>query len=295
MAAGDLLVRDGQIEWRGVLLGAGTPYKLKELSGWSDLPGMRGGSTDLTGYHGALAGQLHAESRRIVAELLLPASIPLELFPAATTELRRITAPAEQPAEEPLVIRLDGQRRQVLARVTKRALPTTREYALGWTAPSIEWEASDPRLHWLPQQTGSTPLATSSSTGLVFPLVFPLVFGTGPTGGSMTLPNSGNATAWPRFRLTGPLTGPTLSDLDTGARLRFDPTWTLPAGQQVDIHTRPGARGASFVGSGVSVSGRLFDRQWLSIPAGGQLRLGFSSLTYDAAASCLATWHHTDL
>src|SRR5690606_28297420 len=155
MAAGDLITTDGQIEWRGTLLGVDTAFGLVQLEGWQDLPDMRDGDAELANAHGYQPGQLHSDRRIVTLSFELGDPNPAA-FRAAESTLRRITAPDENPAEEPLVVQWQGIKAMVWARCVRRSIPTPVEYSYGLTRGAIQWRATNPRLLHLPQQSFTT-------------------------------------------------------------------------------------------------------------------------------------------
>lgn len=296
MAAGDLLTTNGHLEWRGILLGPGTTLRTVDFEGLHDLPGVRSGGATIEGFHGAFP-TLALLDRRYITWNFQIAQVPIATAAAAVAELQRITTlPEPGPAapEEPLAIQIDGLKVLVNAQVIRRVVPTDRNYALGYVRGAVQWLCADPRVLLLPQRTAFTGLPVAGSGGLVFPLVFPLDFGAGPTGGVITAANPGRSDAWPLFTLTGPMTGPVITDLDRGYKLSFDPAWTLPAGQSIEIDTRPGYRTVLFTPSGVSAADRLFVRQWFAVPAGSSgLRIALSAGSYHVDARLDAEWYAT--
>jgi hypothetical protein len=302
VTAGDLLARDMQLEWRGTLLGSGTLYRTFSLEGWQDLPAVRGSNPALSGFHGAQQGQLLAEPRSITWIYKLSHRRPE--FQAAVRELRRITALTENPVEEQLALQVDGQRFMVMARCHRRAIPTDKQYALGYMQGAVQWVSTNPRQWMLPRKTAQARLASDPSGGLIFPLVFPLDFGQAVSGGEFPaeLVNAGNVDAWPVWRITGPVQGPVITNLSGMSLLRFNPSWSLPAGQVVEIDTRPGARTVTFVDPttfkslDISATGQLWTRAWFPIPAGGSVRVGFTSAgSYQAAATLDALWYDENM
>ncbi|GAB3467078.1 phage tail family protein [Actinophytocola sediminis] len=289
MAAGDLITRDRQIEWRGTLLGSGTPYRLVNLEGWLDRPEMRDGDIDRDNQHGAHPGQLLVGRRTITATYRIVH--PLPEFRSAVAELQRVTAPDENPVEEPLVIQWDGAKALVWARCTGVIVPTGRRYAVGVTEGVVRWRATNPRRLRLPQLSPSTSPAQPPSGGLVFPLMFPLAFSAGRAGGELALTNEGGAHAQPVWRITGPAPGARITNLGTGQRLWLADTFTVPAGQQLDLTTED--RTVGFVSSGVSRSSELVRREWFTLPPGAATGVRFETLTGSGQLTCL--YHHTDL
>lgn len=299
LGAGDLITADDQIEWRGLLLGAGTPFRWTGLEGWLDSPDTRGSDSDRTDRHGSLPGSLLAQSRTITYSWQMK-GVSLGDFPAQVARLRRATTIARNGDEEPLVIRRHGVTHMVMARCTNRAIPDDAQYWRGIPRGAIRWRASNPELLQLPRLDVSIGLAAPAVSGLAFPLAFPLDFGAGrPDGGEFTITNEGDSEAWPVWRITGPITGPAITNPDTGDTLAFDPAWALPAGQTLEIDTD--ARTVLITDSlgnstSVSRSDRLFVRQWFPLPPGQPTRVRFTAVSGYASAArlrCLA--YHTSL
>ena len=112
-------------------------------------------------------------------------------------------------------------------------------------------------------------------------------------GGEFTVTNEGNATAWPVWRVTGPITGLIIEHADTGQVLQFNPGWTLDAGQTLEIDTEH--KTVLLVGSGVARQSELWGRGWFGLRPGPN-RIRFRSATgYDPVAELHALVHHTSL
>lgn len=283
---------DGQLEWRGILLGSGTVWRTHQLQGWWDLPAQRGANVPLPSRHGSYPGQKRSADRLLVWEFNLGQHTNLAGFRAAAAELRRITALAENPDEEPLLLQLDGVPLRVLARVVRRLIPTDRHYALGYTQGTVVWEATDPRLYSADEQTTTIVLAVASPGGLDFGsggLDFGgggLDFQDGPQGGTGVCTNQGHVDTWPRLEIDGPVTGPVVT-FPSGRRLLFDPAWTVLSGQTLVVDTD--LRTAEI--NGVSVSQRLFVREWESLQPGDTV-IRFAAATYDPTAQLRVLWRH---
>jgi hypothetical protein len=287
VAAGDLLTTDGQVEWRSTILGGTSMWRLDTLSGWLDLPDFRGDDQPRPSRHGMFPNAT-LMSKRVVTATFQTKGVALSGFPGGVAALQALTAPSESPVEEPLVIQLNGQKWLCNARLKKRALNVDKVYAVGYTTLALQWEATDPKLYSPSLHTMSTGLATAASTGLVFPLQFPLDFGSGPTGGYLSgVTNAGWVAAWPQFSITGPVTGPTITNHDTGDRLMFNPSFVVAAGQQLTIDTD--LRQVAL--QGVQANGQLFTRSWFPLLPGVPTRIDFAQLgTYDPAATLTVSW-----
>lgn len=287
----DLLTQDGQIQWRGTVLGGGSPYGWADLQGWYDLPEQRGSNSALPGYHGAFAGRLVSGERVITYDWKSRADSLAE-FGAAMTQLRRITAPDEDPVEEPLIVRLDGQSLLAWARCDRRIIPTSRQYAVGRANGAIQWTATDPRLYSVQEHVEPVPLATPGTSGLDLSgggLDFGgggLDFGGGQQGGVVTATNAGHVPTWPTFDVVGPCTGPTITY--SGRLLRFDSDFVVLAGQTMTIDTRPGWRTVEI--RGVSVRQHLLVNEWTPLEPEVPTQIQFTAAAYDAAAQLVVRW-----
>ena len=297
MAAGDLLIalnQNSKVEWRGTILGSGV-LRTRNIEGWRQRV-ARGGNRDLNGFHGGLPGRWVAEQRNVVWEFV--ANGAAAAVAAAITELERVTTFAEQPVEEELCIQLDGVPAMVRATLIDVAIPTDLDYVSGYVRGAVRWIASDMRKLLLPQKNVPTGLPTVASGGLVWPLQWPLDWGAGVTGGQVSCTNNGPAAAWPVLRVTGPVTALRITNLDTGERLIFDPGWTLPAGQTIEIDTRPGYRTPLFLpvvpgAKPVPADDKLIFAEWFPLAAQSTTRILFGAAAYDAAAQLRVLWYDT--
>lgn len=284
--AGELITRDRQIEWRGLLLGAGTRIKVTSVTGWLDLPEQRRGDPVLTGRHGTYPGQQLSAGRTITAETSILASA--DEFPAVLDALRRATAPDEDPVEEPLVIRVAGESWMAWARCIRRAIPTDRQFAIGYTRASVQWQATDPRLYSVTEQVAHTPLAAPPVGGLRLPLAFPVNLGPRRAGGELDAHNLGHVPTWPALDVIGPCQGPVIT-FPSGRRLVFDPDFAVLPRQTMVIDT--GLRTVEI--NGVSVRSRLWSHQWTPLyPGANPIRFSAAGGFYDAEARLRARWRH---
>ncbi|WP_371652502.1 MULTISPECIES: phage distal tail protein [unclassified Streptomyces] len=220
--AGSLLTRPGQAQYGDLLLGAGTPYRWRTLTGWEDLPSLDSGSVPRSNAHGALPGPLLAQARTVSVDGLVVRA-PNSTVGAVVGALNAATAPVEE--ERPLAVWLD-ERGPLLAyaRATRRAIPTTLGYALGTiTGGALQFEASDPRRYSLTEQRIETRLPQAEpgldwKSGLAWPLDW------GPPGatGNLTARNDGDAATHPVVSFRGPVERPSLTNINTGDVLEYD-------------------------------------------------------------------------
>lgn len=286
MTAGDLITADGQLEWRGSLLGSGTSFRLAGLTGWLDLSDFRGDDYDRPSRHGQFPGASLMGKRTITFSFKVT-GVSLPAFQALIDAMRALTAPVEQPVEEPLVIRLGGQSWRCMARCKGRILNVDKYYAVGYTEGAIRWDATDPKLYSPAEHSVSTPLASPPTTGLQFPLVFPLDFGAGPSGGFLSATNAGSVATWPTLQIDGPVTGPILTNHGTGQQLVFSPSFSLALGQSLLIDTDQ----RQITLNGVAMNQWLTTRGWFPLLPGAATRIDFAQVgSYSSSALLTCRW-----
>ncbi|QMU72135.1 phage tail domain-containing protein [Streptacidiphilus sp. P02-A3a] len=157
MALDDLITQDGQMQWRGVLLGEGTPYAGVSLSGWDDLPDLDSSTVAMPSLSGAWPGALLASTRTLQWDFEVTAD-SLGQLPAVLDVLRQATTVRQ--SESWLAVQLAGCRRVMRGRVVRRALSADRAYTRGDPVGSLVWECSDPRRYDPMAQSVATTLPT---------------------------------------------------------------------------------------------------------------------------------------
>ncbi|MFF9034034.1 phage distal tail protein [Streptomyces sp. NPDC014892] len=236
MAPGDLITRPGQVQYGGLLLGAGTPYRWRGITGWEDLPALDSGTVARADAHGALPGRLLAQARTIGLDGLIIRA-PRATVGAVVGALNAGTVPVED--ERPLVAWLDDRGPLLAyARATRRAIPATLGYRLGTiTGGALEFVATDPRRYELTERAASATLPMSEP-GLSWPLSWPLPFGDPGSTGALSAMNVGDAETHPIVEFRGPVTRPSLTSLATGDAVEYD--MPLAAGDVLTVDTLAG-------------------------------------------------------
>ncbi|RMB83643.1 phage distal tail protein [Streptomyces shenzhenensis] len=235
-AAGALVTRPGHVQFGDLLLGPGTPYRWKSLTGWEELPGLDSGTVLRADAHGAIPGRLLAQARTIGLDGLMVRA-PRDSIGATIATLNRATVPAD--TEVPFVAWLD-ERGPLLAYacVVRRIVPVGIGYRLGTiTGGAVEWQATDPRRYELAERSVPATLP-ASEPGLDWPLTWPLAFGTPGSTGALSVTNVGDAETHPVVEFRGPVTGPAMTNLITGDVIEYD--IPLAAGDVLTVDTRAG-------------------------------------------------------
>ncbi|MFD7647881.1 hypothetical protein ACFV5M_09495 [Streptomyces albidoflavus] len=154
---GDQVTATGHVQYGDLLLGRGTVYRWRSLTGWEDLPPLDSGSAARSGAHGSIPGRLLAQSRTITLDDI---RIRARAGDIGAAVHRFSAGTGLSDAEMPLVVQLD-ERGPLLswARVTARVLPVERGYTLGAVSgAALQFTASDPRRYELIERSASTGL-----------------------------------------------------------------------------------------------------------------------------------------
>ncbi|MEU5719800.1 phage tail protein [Streptomyces sp. NPDC020403] len=240
---GSLITRDGQIQWGGLLMGAGTPYPVDRtgITGWEDLPELDLGDVLRPDQHGSWPGDRWAQPRLVGATVWL--APPAGTRPLATaTAFRAATGPGGR--ERWLAVRLLGETLAVRARVSRRVVPQDRSYAVqGFAKVSLQWTATDPRRYGTVRHEAITGLPVNEA-GMAWDddagsgLVWPLSWGANGTAGSITAVNEGGAAVCPVVEFRGPVQRPSLTRLSDGRQIRYN--LALGAGDILTVDTEAG-------------------------------------------------------
>ncbi len=285
---GSLITEQYQIEWRQTCWGGvDADVQITDFSGWLDKPNLRGGNTDRPGRHGAVAGRKHAETRTVEVELTVTVD---DNDMSILRAIDDICAWEDEPVEEPLVIWAGTVAPQLVsARMEKAAIPTDYEWSIGHHRIRLQWVCTDPRRYDMTAYTSPVlGMPGGITTGITFPLTFPITFGGGVASGSLTLPNAGNAPAYPVFTLTGPLSGPVITRSDTGQKLQFAPSFDLLEGQTLVLDS--GTRSVILDGS-VSRRDALVVADWFTLPRNSNTVVTLGSTGgYDSSAGLTAAY-----
>jgi hypothetical protein len=156
--------------------------------------------------------------------------------PALVAAIDRATGAASLNTQ-PVTISNGGAVRYALAqRQGEISVKETSDVSVELT---FQFVAADPR-KFAASLTTATNLP-SSSGGLTVPFTVPVVITSTVVTGQCSLTNPGNATGLVSLRVDGPVTGPVITHVGSGASLVFASSYTLPGGNwltiNMDAHT----------------------------------------------------------
>ncbi|MFJ5923848.1 phage tail protein [Kitasatospora sp. NPDC092948] len=296
--AGELITTDGQMEWRGLLLGERSPYAGRILTGWDDLPPLDDGTVLRAQQHGAVPGRLLARARVLSwdAELIPEDPAADALWPQYLAALRAATG--IQQDEQPLVVQLGGQRLQVMARVTARTIPADQQYTWGYPKISLEWTCSDPLRYDTAAQSVQTGLPTaetglvwgSPETGLAWgsPAETGLVWGSPGSTGDVLCTNAGDTSTGVAIEIHGPCVTPSITVYGTTTVLEY--ALTLTAADVLYIDTQAGTVLLGGQDRQGTATARSVPEESVRIPPGDTVLSFRSADPATTAASATVRW-----
>jgi hypothetical protein len=219
MAVGDLIVAPYQYEFRGLLIGSGTPYLTEQVSGLLSTPGVKSQDFDRLDGHGEHASPMLLAPRIIEAEGRI-----LGLPGVDAETLRLALADAFLPVQDlhPFVWQRPGSVKKFCnVRVNKQDVPSEYATARGHGRFTVQLKAVDPRVFGLDLKTSTVPIT-----------------GTGISATNANVVNNGNWPDTPVFEIPGPAVNPRIKHNGQDRTIRID--MTIPNGQTlvVDVFKR---------------------------------------------------------
>ncbi|MFJ1708578.1 hypothetical protein [Kitasatospora sp. NPDC088346] len=296
MAAGDRVTLPGHIQFgEQLLIGPGTAYRWRTLTGWEDSPALDSGTVSRPAGHGAYPGELWAQPRTITVEGITIRAPVAQLGEA----VRRFGAGASSmDGEQPLVVHLDDRGPLVVwARCLRRSVPVGKGYRTG-TVPgaALLFEASDPRRYSLTEQAVEVGLPRDE-VGLDWHVpsgesLLALDFGAAGSTGTLSAINAGDAPAPAVLAISGPVVSPSFTCARTGLRWAYD--ITLGPGDELLVDAAAGTvtlAGASRLYTATPLSA---PEQLLVIPPGENAFVfrGAAESVPDPAARAVLRWRH---
>jgi hypothetical protein len=285
--AGELITRDGQLEFNGLLMGAGTPYRFIRLEGWHE-SAYDSGSQARPGAHGAWPGELLAGTRSVI----FTHGVRGDNVEHALSRLAMATRASD--VELPLVAQFGGVKRLAWARCVRRSAPVDQAHAVGFVPlAALQWEATDPRIYSLETLTASTGLPRPGS-GFDYPLTYPIDYGDAGNPGSLQATNAGDADSPPTLTLTGAAAQPVVINRTTGARLEFD--LTLADTDELTIDVREGTVLLNGVNRLYALTADSDDPgDFLLAPAPGVNDIDFRASAPSDTALLTVSWQHASM
>lgn len=289
MAAGDLVTREHEFELRGLLMGPGGVWQVREIEGLGTPP-FRTSDSPRPVQHGEFPGLDLLEGRTVRLSLLTEHADSAVLRDRAD-ELTRAWAPADGDAGErdvPLHIRPLGDRKEVVfgrpRRCTIRLEVDLFEAEI--LAADVEYRAQDPRRYSATESSVSvSPPVTSA--GRTYDLTFDRAYGAG-TSGTVTATNVGNFGTFPVWTIDGPLTNIDLENATVGKTVSIAISLAVGDMLEVDFQERTVLLNGTASRYNTLTSGA--SDWWELTPGDNDLRLGADSGSGSATVTWRSAW-----
>ncbi len=273
------------ITYRGETFGGTSDIGLVAVRGFEDL-NVEEMIAPLPRYHGGVAVDAYARSRRIEVELRVRPS---------TRSRALLSFQPEPETEFPMVIVWEDEKEvadtaeRVECRVLRRgSVSRDRSTEFNPHILIVELVASDPAIYTDALSSDSLTVFAPSG-GLTYPVTYPKAYGAGGSGAGTILNNTGDWETWPTLKINGPSTGtltnPIVENITTGKKIELNANGgvSIGVGQQLIVETHPLRRSILF-STGASRYGRLSDASefWSLEPGNNELRFRGSGTTTGA-------------
>ncbi len=274
---------DFQIEFNGLLMGTGTPFKFPPTWAFLDMAALKTMDQPRTWADGSWSGPDFSDVLLPGLDLIVKAPDPTS-FASALATLRNAFSP--QANALPLWVKIPGfDAIGIPAKTNQRHIPIPPA-PVTFSQASVQFRCPDPAWQSVPR---SVLLAASGSvaSGLVFPMFTPASGTyTPPNAGadygstvvaasSAILSNAGNTPAWPLVVVAGPCPGFTIN-ID-GNLVTYGQA--IPAAQTVTVDYETGL--ATLTGD-IDRSYAFTSRQFSPVPAASNGAPGTSSVFFTA-------------
>lgn len=262
MAVGDLITGDGQVEFRGVLFGAGTEF-LIDGDGLNGLgvAELRSSESARPQAHGVFLQRTYLAERVFDFTLNVVGDTQAAVLANLQT-LGGAFAPSSSFSAEALAFSMGGQTFIVYGRPDRTAI-NTEFLQSGLATASVRFLATDPRIYDASQQS-DTATGASVSGGHGYPHAYPHGYGV-VEAGTIEVVLGGNFAAFGIATIYGPCVSPKVERVETGEFVEVDITLLTDDVLVIDFQERT----ATLNGT-VSYSGSVVypDSTWFELPSG---------------------------
>ena len=279
---GELITEDWQMEFRETLLGSGTSFDIVSVEGLLDLPDLQTSDRLRLRRHGLYPGDDFVATRAVTVAFEVDAPEVADLNTTMST-LLELTRPGLE--ESPLSLQIPGVAggglRRVNVRPRRRVVPVNLDFFYGLPIVTIQFVATDPRIYdgtpWL-----VLTALPSGGGGLLFPATPPLTFVASSDTGDVNAENDGTFPVSPIIRIDGPITDPTIENLEAGKTIEL--SIVVASGDYLLIDTE--ARSVMLNGTASRYSELTATSEWWALePGSNTIRFRSSTNTEDAVLS----------
>jgi hypothetical protein len=248
---------------------------LAQVDGWNNGADVRPSRGSRPGRDGDWQGQTYLSGRTLVAHGACFAPDRLTLRAARDRFMAAVA-----PRHGIRVVSNEVPARSVLGEIDAQPLWTSLNESQASFSVSIHAESPFKQ----GQVLTSSPLPVlADSGGLSFPVTFPPALG---GQSAIEITPDGNTDSWPTLIITGPMTNPVATLVETGQIVAYN--LTIARGQQLIVDTDTGV---ALLGQTLARGAQSLDTDFFPLAPGtpNTVRLTASS-TFDPAASLIVSW-----
>lgn len=221
----------------GLMIGAGTPYKVMKIDGLFALPDVIGDDEQRENSDGErstnseiLAGRTVTIDLNILTDDLPPGTTVDDLY----EDLQDVTSDIRTPFN--FGIKRPGRDERFLStKIKRRAFVADWEFTHGNGIGSVQLKATDPRIYGSTLVTNNIGLQTLAG-GRSYPLAYPRSYGAGAIAGVLIINNDGTYSAPILLNVNGAGQDPIIEHVEQGRVMSFSGI-SIAAGDDLIIDT----------------------------------------------------------
>jgi hypothetical protein len=250
------------------------------ITGLLDRAGVRESTSDLVEADGATHGPFWLSRRSGVLQGFIRAdSLDPVVVSAAESKLKRATRALRADGILRWTPPNDSSPRQLRFRVQDGPRITGRR-PKAWQVTLV---STDPyALSSTEQSVVITPGQAAGELGIPDPMPDPLTSPLNVTA-QQSVVNAGDAPTWPHFRITGPITNPTLTNNSTGQSISL--SYVLNVGEFLDVYPQTGRILAQGTTDRYSALNFALSSWWQLAPGANDVRLQAAAFSAGAQAT----------
>ncbi|WP_424216991.1 hypothetical protein ACN20G_33395 (plasmid) [Streptomyces sp. BI20] len=290
----DVDLAEWQMDVGGVLLGPGTSVRVADVEGLGMVETRAQDAENPLGDGGLVGVDWYgAREVRVTAGIATPGDPG-----AALDVLARLQEVADDPAVRLVPGATTSLRLRWPGRGPRRVFGRLREVeagmervGAGWIPLDLLFVAVDPLIYDDRESALVLRLSAAGLGGLRAPIVAPVTTGVAvPDERRGWVVNGGRRPAWPTVRITGPCTGPLITHSESGRVIDLSGLH-VPAGERVEVATRPGTRWVRRESGGLADLGSVPPPPLheFRIPP-GRSEIRWTARDYTADTRCEVTW-----
>lgn len=284
-----MVSQDWQATYNSLDLGPGTAYRIRPpIEGLADHPDVVTADQGRLRADGLTPGDDFLAGRTVTLQVLITGTTAPS-FTDNVASFKQAFRAGRGITESALTFQVPGvaggSTRRIVGRPRKLSAPVDVPWKRRAATVLVQFDCSDPRIYDDVESTVTADLA-AAGTGHAWPQVWPMDWGGVSTSGIVTATNAGTyETPW-TATITGPITNPSVENVDTGGVLKLSANGGITL-SSTDTIVISSANRTVLLNGTASRYDRLSSPSWFDLPP-GNTRIRFGGSTTGSPSLSLA-------